>query len=167
LLKKWTIKKWTIVFIVLACTIFAVSSGCSEKSKENTTQGVVENGKENVSRNSEGETNLKAESTNSANWCAVGSHLSQMNPTTGEMFTMKITGLETIDGVPMCKSVGEMTSEDGSYSKLEYLWSQDGKTSTMTGYNKSGDKIYEASLKDGKMKIVDKDGKVTEFTTNS
>ena len=32
------LKKWLILVIVLSCTIFAVSSGCSEKSNGNITK---------------------------------------------------------------------------------------------------------------------------------
>ena len=44
------LKKWLILLIVLSCTIFAVSSGCSEKSNGNITKGTVENSKENVTQ---------------------------------------------------------------------------------------------------------------------
>ena len=44
------LKKWFILLIVLSCTIFAVSSGCSEKGKENVTKDTVENSKENVTK---------------------------------------------------------------------------------------------------------------------
>ena len=78
---------------------------------------------------------------------------------------MKITGIETVDGIPMCKAVYESNTKDNNYSKLEYFWSQDGKTSLWNAYDASGKKISEVSMKDGKMRMVDKDGKVTEITT--
>jgi hypothetical protein len=197
------LKKWLILAIVLSCTIFAVSSGCSEKGKENTNQSVVVNTSQNVvennkinapaedkvaggaetpSKDSGKETNLKIESTdssgektetkivstgNSGDWCAVGSSWSTVNPQTGEMSDMKITGIETIDGIPMCKAVYETNDKNNDYTKLEYFFSEDGKTSLWTAYDASGKKISEVSMKEGKMRMVDKDGKVTEITTQT
>jgi hypothetical protein len=200
------LKKWLIVAIVLSCTIFAVSSGCSEKSKENATQSVVEKSKENItqgaaqnsnlnasadkaagatetfSKDTGKETNVKIQSTDSSggktetnivstgsssDWCQVGSSWSTVNPQTGEMANMKVTGKEAIDGITMCKAVYETNDKNNDYTKLEYLWSEDGKTSLWTAYDASGKKISEVSMKDGKMRMVDKDGKVTEITTQS
>jgi len=128
------------------------------------------------------ETNMKIESTgssggktetkivstgNSGDWCPVGSSWSTVNPQTGEMANMKVTGIETVDGIPMCKAVYESNVNDNNYSKLEYLWSQDGKTSLWTAFDASGKKISEVSMKNGTMRMVDKDGKVTEITTQN
>lgn len=200
------LKKWLILAIVLSCTIFAVSSGCSEKSNGNTTQGAVENSKENITQgaaqnsnssasadkvaggtitssiNSEKTTNVKIESTdssgvkteanivssgNSDDWCQVGSSVSLNNPQTNEMSNMKITGIETVDGTPMCKAVYESNVNDNNYTKLEYFWSQDKKSSIWDVYDASGKKISEVSMKNGTMKMVDKDGKVTQITTQN
>lgn len=188
------LKKWLILVIVLSCTIFAVSSGCSEKGKENTNQSAVENtkvdassdkaaeGSETPSKDSGKETKVKIESTDSSgaktetnivstggssDWCQVGSSWSIVNPQTNEMANMKITGIETVDGVPMCKAVYESNSKDNDYAKLEYFWSQDNKVTLWNAYDASGKKISEVSMKDGKMRMVDKDGKVTEITTQS
>jgi hypothetical protein len=162
------LKKWFILLLVISCTIFTVSSGCSEKSNENIAQDAVENNNEDISKNSEEETNVEVEhAENSANWCPVGTSMKQIDPTTGEVFTIKVTGIETVDGVPMCKAVGETNAKDDDYSKVDYLWSQDGNTSFWAVYDKSGNRISEVSVKEGKMKIVDKDGKVTEITTSS
>jgi hypothetical protein len=200
------LKKWLILAIVLSCTIFAVSSGCSEKGNGNTTQGTVEKSKENVtegvtqnsnlnastdktaggsessSSDSGKETKMKIESTdssgaktetnivstgNSDDWCQVGSSWSTVNPQTGETANMKITGIETVDGVPMCKAVYESNTKDNDYAKLEYFWSQDNKVTLWNAYDVSGKKVSEVSMKDGKMRMVDKDGKVTEITTSS
>jgi hypothetical protein len=210
------LKKWFILLIVLSCTIFAVSSGCSEKSKENVTKDAVENSKESVttgavenskesvttgavenskesvttgavenskgstsadkvvesekdlSKDSETETEVSTGSTgNSDNWCSVGSSWNTVNPQTGEEASMKITGIETIDGIPMCKAVYETNTKDEKYSKLEYFWSQDGKTSLWNVYDISGKKISEVSMKEGKMRMVDESGKVTEITQGS
>lgn len=166
------LKKWLILAIVLSCTIFAVSSGCSEKGKENTNQRTVENVKENSSTVIES-TNISGEKTetkivstgNSADWCAVGSSWSTVNPQTGEAANMKITGIETVDGIPMCKAIYESNEKNNDYAKLEYLWSQDGNTTLWTAYDASGKKVSEFSMKNGKMRMVDKDGKVTEVTT--
>ena len=153
------LKKWFILLIVLSCTIFALSSGCSEKNKENITQSVVENGKE---------TKVEVTSTeNSDNWCPVGSSWKTTDPKTGETVTMKVTGTEKVDGIPMCKAVYETDVKDENFSKMEYFWSQDGKTSLWTAYDISGKKISEFSMKDGKMRIVDENGKVTEINQGS
>ena len=153
------LKKWFILIIVLSCTIFALSSGCSEKNKENITQSVVENGKE---------TKVEVTSTgNSDNWCPVGSSWKTTDPKTGEAVTMKVTGIENIDGIPMCKAVYETNINDDNFSKMESLWSQDGNTTSWTAYDKSGKKISEFSMKDGKMRIVDEEGKVTEIAQSS
>ena len=198
------LKKWLILAIVLSCTIFAVSSGCSEKSNGNTTQGAAENSKENITQGATQNSNLSAssdkaagsaetlstdsekvksvkiESTdssggktetnvvstgNSGDWCQVGSSWSTVNPQTGETANMKITGIETVDGIPMCKAVYESNVNDNNYTKLEYFWSQDNKISLWTVYDASGKKISEVSMKNGTMRMVDKDGKVTEITT--
>jgi hypothetical protein len=200
------LKKWLILVIVLSCTIFAVSSGCSEKSNGNTTQGSAENSKENITQGAAQNSNLNAstdkaeggsvssssdsgkeksvkiESTdssgaktetnivstgNSDDWCQVGSSWSTVNPQTGETANMKITGIETVDGVPMCKAVYESNTNDNDYAKLEYFWSQDNKVTLWNAYDVSGKKVSEVSMKDGKMRMVDKDGKVTEITTSS
>ena len=198
------LKKWFILLIVLSCTIFAVSSGCSEKSKVNVTKDAVENSKVNItkdavekskesvttgaienskgstsadkvvesekdlSKDSETETEVSTGSTgNSDNWCSVGSSWNTVNPQTGEEASMKITGIETIDGIPMCKAVYETNTKDEKYSKLEYFWSQDGKTSLWNAYDISGKKISEVSMKEGKMRMIDENGKVTEITQGS
>lgn len=198
------LKKWLIFAIVLSCTIFAVSSGCSEKSNGNTTQGSAENSKENITQGAAQNSNLNAstdkaeggsassssdsgkatsmkiESTDSSgaktetnivstgsssDWCQVGSSWSTVNPQTGETANMKITGIETVDGVPMCKAVYESNTTANDYAKLEYFWSQDNKVTLWNAYDASGKKVSEVSMKDGKMRMVDKDGKVTEITT--
>jgi hypothetical protein len=210
---------------VLSCTIFAVSSGCSENSnkdtvessKVNITQGDAENSKVNITQddaesgkvninqddaeNSEGsasadkvedsgealtkapekETNVIIESTgssgekveteivstgNSGDWCPVGSSWKTVDPQTNEEMEMKVTGIETIDGIPMCKAVYEINNKDEDVSKVEYLWSQDGKTYFWTSFDASGKKVSEVSMKEGKMRMVDKDGKVMEITTD-
>lgn len=99
-----------------------------------------------------------------SNWCAVGSSWKSTNPQTGEEVTMKITGTETIDGVQMCKAVYETNVEDEDFSRIEYLWSEDGATYFWTAYDASGEIISEMSMKDGKMKIVDEEGNVMEYS---
>ena len=166
------LKKWFILIIVLSCTIFAVSSGCSEKSNGNITKvttdesGKAKNLTIESTDSSGGKTETNVVSTgNSDDWCAVGSSWSTANPQTGEKEDMKVTGIETIDGIPMCKAVYETSNNNSDYTKLEYLFSQDGKTWYWTAYDASGKKISETSLKNGTMRMVDKDGKVTEITT--
>jgi hypothetical protein len=99
------LKKWFIVLIVLSCTIFAVSSGCSESGKDKTTD-TTENSDESTSadtveENDENSPNLsetekiESQSTvNSNDWCPVGSSWKTTNPQTGEEVTMKVTGTE-------------------------------------------------------------------------
>lgn len=189
------LKKWLILAIVLSCTIFAVSSGCSEKSNGNATQGSAENSKENItqgaaqnsnsnpstdkaeggsvssSSDSGKSTSVKIESTDnsgaktetnivstgsSSDWCQVGSSWNTVNPQTGETADMKITGIETVDGTPMCKSILNI-NDSSDNSKLEYFRSEDGKNWLWITYDASGKKVSEISMKDGKMY---KDGNV-------
>ncbi|AKB73441.1 hypothetical protein MSLAZ_0180 [Methanosarcina lacustris Z-7289] len=75
---------------------------------------------------------------------------------------MKVIGTETIDGVPMCKAVYETNLEAEDFSRVEYLWSENGDTYFWTAYDASGGVIPEMSMKDGKMKIVDEEGNVME-----
>ncbi len=170
-------KKWFILLIVLSCTIFAVSSGCSESGEDKNTDAVgnseesdsadtVEENKEDSSENSVEDMEVES-SGNSDDWCPVGSSWKTKNPQTGEEVTMKVVGSETIDGVKMCKAVYETNSEDEDFSKVEYLWSEDGNTFFWTAYNESGEKVSEFSMKDGKMKTVDQEGNVMEYSQNS
>ncbi|QIB92948.1 hypothetical protein FQU78_16300 [Methanosarcina mazei] len=100
----------------------------------------------------------------SSNWCAVGSSWKSTNPQTGEEVEMKITGMETVDGIPMCKAVYETNIDDEDFSKIEYIWSENGETYFWTAYDKSGEVVSEMSMKDGKMKIVDEEGNVMEYS---
>jgi hypothetical protein len=160
------LKKWLILLIVLSCTVFAVSSGCSESGEKETTDATQE-GEESSSDIAE-EEEVEVKSTgNSDNWCPVGSSWNTANPQTGEKVTMNVVGTETVDGVLMCKAVYETNSEEEDFSKVEYLWSEDGNTLFWTAYDESGEKISEFSMKDGNMKIIDKDGQVTEYTQSS
>lgn len=159
------LKKWFILFIVLSCTIFAVSSGCSENGEDKTTDA-AENNEESASADTVEEVEVES-SGNSDDWCPVGSSWKTTNPQTGEEVTMKVVGTETVDGVRMCKAVYETNAEEEDFSKVEYLWSEDGNTFFWTAYNESGEKISEFSMKDGKMKIVDEEGKVTEYSQSS
>jgi len=161
------LKKWFSVLVILMCAIFAASSGCSENSEEDTNvpeESAEVNGEE-ASAEDEEETNVEILSTgDSSNWCAVGSSWKSTNPQTGEEVTMKITGIETIDGVPMCKAVYETNVEEEDYSKIEYMWSEDGETYFWTAYDVSGKVVSEMSMKDGKMKMTDEEGNVMEYS---
>ncbi|MDD3248137.1 MAG: hypothetical protein PHF18_15000 [Methanosarcina sp.] len=164
------LKKWFAVLLILICAIFAASSGCSENSEEdmNVPEGSVEDNEEEDSAEDVGEEEVKVEMVSigdSSDWCSVGSSWKSTNPQTGEEVTMKIIGTETIDGVPMCKAVYETNIEDEDFSKVEYLWSEDGETYFWTAYDASGKTISEMSMKDGKMKIVDEEGNVMEYST--
>jgi len=162
------LKKWFILLIVFSCTIFAVSSGCSESGEGKTTDA-AENSEESEEDSSDSSVEeVEVESTgNSDDWCPVGSSWKTTNPQTGEEVTMKVVGTETVDGVPMCKAVYETNAEDEDFSKVEYLWSEDGNTLFWTAYNESGEKISEFSMKDGKMKTVDEEGNVMEYSQSS
>ncbi|WP_235284256.1 hypothetical protein [Methanosarcina sp. 1.H.A.2.2] len=161
------LKKWFAVLVILICAIFAASSGCSENNAEDTNvpEESVELSNEENSAEDAGEEEVEVEMVStgdSSDWCSVGSSWKSTNPQTGEEVTMKITGIETVDGVPMCKAVFETNLEDEDSSKIEYLWSEDGETYFWTAYDKSGEIVSEMSMKDGKMKIVDEEGNVIE-----
>lgn len=163
------LKKWFAVLVILICAIFAASSGCSETSKEDTNvpEESVEVSEGEVSTEDTGEEQVEVEMVptgDSSDWCAVGSSSKTTNPQTGEEVTMKITGIETVDGVPMCKAVFETNIEDEDSSKIEYLWSENGDTYFWTAYDKSGKIVSEMSMKDGKMKIIDEEGNVMEYS---
>jgi len=162
-------KKWFAVLVILLCAIFAASSGCSENSAEDTNapEESVEVTEEEASAEDAGEEQVEVEMVStgdSSDWCAVGSSWKSTNPQTGEEVTMKITGTETIDGVPMCKAVYETNLEAEDFSKVEYMWSENGDTYFWTAYDASGEIISEMSMKDGKMKIIDEEGNVMEYS---
>ena len=163
------LKKWFAVLIILICAIFAASSGCSENGEEdmNVPEESVEVSEEEGSVEAAGEEEVKVEMVStgdSSDWCTVGSSWKTTDPQTGEEVTMKITGTETIDGVPMCKAVYETNLEDEDFSKVEYMWSETGETYFWTAYDRSGEIVSEMSMKDGKMKIVDEEGNVMEYS---
>jgi hypothetical protein len=148
------------------CAIFAASSGCSENTEEdmNVPEESAEDSEEESPAEDE-EVKVEMESTgDSSNWCAVGSSWKSTNPQTGEEVEMKITGMETVDGIPMCKAVYETNIDDEDFSKIEYIWSENGETYFWTAYDKSGEVVSEMSMKDGKMKIVDEEGNVMEYS---
>jgi len=163
------LKKWFPVLVILICVIFAVSSGCSENSGEDTNapeESVEEvNEEETPAEDAEEEVEVEMVSTgDSSDWCAVGSSWKSTNPQTGEEVAMEIVGTETVDGVLMCKAVFETNVEDEEVSKIEYLWSEDGETYFWTAYDVSGEIVSQMSMKDGKMKIVDEEGNVMEYS---
>lgn len=164
------LKKWLSVLVILMCAIFAASSGCSENSEKDTNvpeesaEVDEEDSNEDAGEEKE-EVEVKMVSTgDSSDWCAAGSSWKTTNPQTGEEVTMKITGIETVDGVPMCKAIYETTLEDEEFSKIEYLWSENGETYFWTAYDRSGKVVSEMSMKDGKMKIVDEEGNEVEYS---
>ncbi len=186
------LKKWFSVIIILMCAIFAASSGCSENSEEDTNvpeavetseedtnvpeavetseedtnvPEAIGTSEENSAEGAEEEVEFEMESSGgSSDWCAAGSSWKSTNPQTGEEVTMKITGMENVDGVPMCKAVYETNLEEEDFSKIEYMWSENGETYFWTAYDESGKIVSEMSMKDGKMRIVDEKGTVTEFS---
>ena len=160
------LKKLFSVFVILMCAVFAASSGCSENTEEdmNIPEETDETNEDEASAEEE-DIEVEMESTGgSSDWCAVGSSWKSTNPQTGEEVVMKITGMETVDGIPMCKAVYETNTEDEDFTKIEYMWSENGETYFWTAYDKSGDVVSEMSMKDGKMKIVDEEGNVMEYS---
>jgi hypothetical protein len=160
------LKKLFSVFVILMCAVFAASSGCSENTEEdmNIPEETDEANEDEASAEDE-DIEVEMESTGgSSDWCAVGSSWKSTNPQTGEEVVMKITGMETVDGIPMCKAVYETNIEDEDFTKIEYMWSENGETYFWTAYDKSGDVVSEMSMKDGKMKIVDEEGNVMEYS---
>lgn len=148
------LKKSFSVLLILVCAIFAASCGCSENSEEET----------NVPEEAVEVTETEASAGDSSDWCAVGSSWKSTNPLTGEEVTMKITGMENIDEIPMCKAVYETNVGEEDYSKIEYIRSEDGETYFWTAYNASGGIVSEISMKGGKMKMTDKEGNVLEYS---
>jgi len=49
------------------------------------------------------------------------------NPQTGEITSKEIVGIETVDGVEMCKSFIDPNT-DGVDAKMTYMFSEDGET---------------------------------------
>lgn len=163
------LKKWFSVLVILMCAIFAASSGCSENSEKDTN--VPEESAEEVNQGESSaedageETEVEMVSNgDSSSWCAVGSSWKSTNPQTGEEVTMKITGMETVDGVPMCKAVYETNTKEEDYTKIEYMWAENGETYFWTAYDASGKVVSEMSMKDGKMKMINEDGSVVEYS---
>lgn len=160
------LKKLFAVLVILIFAIFAASSGCSEKSEDNMSVS------EESNEASEGEASAKdagekvevVSSGDSSSWCPVGSSWKSTNPQTGEEVSMKIVGAETVDGVPMCKAVYETNIEEEDFYRVEYLQSEDGETYFWTAYDIEGKITSELSMKDGKMKIVDEEGNVMEYS---
>jgi len=162
------LKKWFPVLVILICVIFAVSSGCSENSEEDTNvpeESIEDINEEEASEeDTEEEVEVEMVTGDTSDWCAVGSSWKSTNPQTGEEVTMEIVGTETVDGVLMCKAVYATNVEDEDVSKIEYLWSEDGTTYFWTAYDASGDIVSQMSMKEGKMKIVDEEGNVMEYS---
>lgn len=160
------LKKLFSVFVILICAVFAASSGCSENTEEdmNIPEETDEANEDEASAEDE-DIEVEMESTGgSSDWCSVGSSWKSTDPQTGEEVVMKITGMETVDGIPMCKAVYETNIEEEDFTKIEYMWSENGETYFWTAYDKSGDVVSEMSMKDGKMKIVDEEGNVMEYS---
>ncbi|AKB27082.1 hypothetical protein MSSIT_0363 [Methanosarcina siciliae T4/M] len=85
-------KKWFPVLVILICAIFAVSSGCSDNSEEDTNvpeESIEDVNEEEVSaeeeastEDTENEENVEVEmvSGDTSDWCAVGSSWKSTNP---------------------------------------------------------------------------------------
>ncbi|MDF1558515.1 MAG: hypothetical protein P1P80_10160 [ANME-2 cluster archaeon] len=137
--------------IILLMLLTLIAAGCTEK--DSTTIST-----------SDGDVDIKYSVPKGAEyeWCPVGTTFQASNPQSGEMAAMEIVGTETVDGVTMCKAVLETNTAD-EIAKMEYLWSEDGKTFMWTYYDAAGKIVSQMSMKDGKMTMTDEEGNVVEF----
>ena len=76
------------------------------------------------------------------------------NPQTGEITSKEIVGIETVDGVEMCKSFIDPNT-DGVDAKMTYMFSEDGETVECMYYDANGNIISHMSVKDGTMTMTD------------
>ena len=95
-------------------------------------------------------------------WCPVGMTVDIANPQTGETISMEIVGIETVDGVEMCKSFIDPNT-DGVDAKMTYMFSEDGETVEWMYYDANGNIISQMSVKDGTMTMTDMMGNVNSY----
>jgi hypothetical protein len=81
------------------------------------------------------------------------------------MVSMEITGTETVDGIRMCRAVADLTSAGSEAARIEYLWSEDGKSFYWTSYDSSGAFLSEMKMKNGVFSVTDAEGHVVASTT--
>ncbi len=138
-----------MIFLLVLFTL--LTAGCTEKDSTtiSTSDGDVDISV-NVPEGSENE------------WCPVGMTVDIANPQTGEMTSMEIVGIETVDGVEMCKSSIDPNT-DGMNAKMTYMFSEDGETVEWMYYDANGNIIWHMSVKDGTMTMTDMAGNVNSY----
>ncbi len=138
-----------MIFLLVLFTL--LTAGCTEKDSTtiSTSDGDVDISV-NVPEGSENE------------WCPVGMTVDIANPQTGEMTSMEIVGIETVDGVEMCKSSIDPNT-DGMNAKMTYMFSEDGETVEWMYYDANGNIIWHMSVKDGTMTMTDMLGNVNSY----
>ncbi len=138
-----------MIFLLVLFTL--LTAGCTEKDSTtiSTSDGDVDISV-NVPEGSENE------------WCPVGMTVDIANPQTGEMTSMEIVGIETVDGVEMCKSFIDPNT-DGVDAKMTYMFSEDGETVEWIYYDANGNIIWHMSVKDGTMTMTDMLGNVNSY----
>ena len=130
-----------IIFLLMLFTL--LTAGCTEK--DSATISTSDDDVDityNVPEGSENE------------WCPVGMTVDIANPQTGETISMEIVGIETVDGVEMCKSFIDPNT-DGVDAKMTYMFSEDGETVEWMYYDANGNIISHMSVKDGTMTMTD------------
>lgn len=141
-------KIWIMIFMVAAL----ITAGCAGNDAETTTF---------TDDDLEVTTNMPAGAEDQ--WCPVGATWEAVNPQTGESMTMVITGIETVNGIEMCKAVVEIDPVVDGVAKMEYLWAEDGESAIWTNYDVSGNVHSKITILDGKMTITAEGGEVMEF----
>ena len=138
-----------IIFLLMLFTL--LTAGCTEK--DSATISTSDDDVDityNVPEGSENE------------WCPVGMTVDIANPQTGETISMEIVGIETVDGVEMCKSFIDPNT-DGVNAKMTYMFSEDGETVEWMYYDANGNIISQMSVKDGTMTMTDMMGNVNSY----
>ncbi len=137
--------------IILLVLFTLLTAGCTEKDSTTTS---TSDGEMDISFNvPEGSEN---------EWCPVGMTVDIANPQTGETISMEIVGIETVDGVEMCKSFIDPNT-DGVNAKMTYMFSEDGETVEWMYYDANGNIISQMSVKDGTMTMTDMMGNVNSY----
>ena len=128
-----------------------IAAGCTEKDSTtiSTSDGDV-NIDVSVPEDSENE------------WCPAGMTWDVANPQTGEVVSMEIVGIETVDGVEMCKALLDQNT-DGVDAKMTYMFSEDGETVEWIYYDADDNIVWHMSVKDGKMTMTDAAGNVNSY----
>ncbi|MDW7731703.1 MAG: membrane-binding protein [Methanolobus sp.] len=140
------------MLIIVMLFIAVAASGCGDK--DSTTYETEDGQTVEVTTTAEGD------------WCPVGTSWASSNPTTGEQVSMVITGKEVVDGVEMCKAEFESNDPEEEFSRMQYMWSEDGEVFSWKYFDASGKLVSEMSMKDGTMTMVDEEGTVNTITYN-